>query len=46
MKAVLICPADRPAVAKLAEVAPLPNLPILGESLVEYWLEHLAGLRA
>jgi hypothetical protein len=46
MKALLICPADRQAVVKLAEVAPLANLPILGETLVEYWLEHLAGLRA
>ena len=43
MKSVLICPAERAAVARLAEVAPLVNLPILGESLVEYWLEHLAA---
>ncbi|MDE3084827.1 MAG: hypothetical protein KGJ37_06385, partial [Verrucomicrobiota bacterium] len=42
MKALLICPADRPAVARLAEPAPLAALPFLGKSLVEYWLEHLA----
>jgi hypothetical protein len=30
----------------LAEAAPLATLPILGHSLLEYWLEHLAGLGA
>jgi len=46
MKALLICPDERAGVAALAEIAPLPNLPILGKSLVEYWLEHLATLGA
>src|SRR5207249_12203612 len=46
MKAILICPSDRAAMAKLAEVAPLATLPMLGESLLEYWLEHLATLGA
>ena len=41
MKALLICPADRQGVAALAESAPFCNLPALGKSLVEYWLEHL-----
>jgi hypothetical protein len=42
MNAILICPADRPAFAALEEIAPLSNLPLLGSSLTEYWLEHLA----
>lgn len=43
MKALLICPASRPAVAALAAFAPLAAVPLLGESLVEYWLVHLAA---
>src|SRR5437773_8987868 len=46
MKSILICPAERPALAKLAEAAPLATLPILGESLLEYWLEHQATFGA
>jgi carbonic anhydrase/acetyltransferase-like protein (isoleucine patch superfamily) len=46
MKALLICPNDRTGVAALAEGAPLANVSILGKTLVEYWLEHLAGLGA
>src|ERR1043166_870702 len=46
MKALLICPADRQGVVALAESAPLCNLPILGMSLIEYWLEHLVKLGA
>ncbi len=46
MKSVLICPAERPALAKLAGSAPLAVVPILGQSLLEYWLEHLASLGA
>lgn len=46
MKALLICPDERTGVAALAESAPLSNIPILGKSLVEYWLEHLATLGA
>src|SRR5713101_6441064 len=44
MKVVLICPAERPNVAALAERSPLVLAPILGKCLVEYWLEHLVGL--
>src|SRR2546423_13765716 len=44
MKALLICPADRQGVAALAESAPLSNVPLLGKSLVEYWLDHLVTL--
>ena len=46
MKTLLICPDERFGVAALAEIAPLANVPILGKSLVEYWLEHLASLGA
>ena len=46
MKAVLICPDERSGVAALAESVPLSNVPILGKSLLEYWLEHLAALGA
>jgi carbonic anhydrase/acetyltransferase-like protein (isoleucine patch superfamily) len=46
MKSLLICPDERIGVAELAESAPLANVPILGKSLVEYWLEHLAAAGA
>lgn len=46
MKALLICPDERFGVGALAESAPLSNIPILGKSLVEYWLEHLVTLGA
>ena len=40
-KALLICPSDRPAVAELSRLAPLAAAPLLGQSLIEYWLTHL-----
>jgi len=46
MKALLLCPAAPPALKILAEQAPLASLPILGKSLIEYWLAHLASLGA
>lgn len=42
METLLICPAARPAVGSWSRVAPLGALPLLGQSLVEYWLAHLA----
>ena len=42
MKRVLICPAERPPVRLLAHSVPLVQAPMLGQSLVEYWLTHLA----
>lgn len=42
MKALLICPSSRPEVNELARTAPLAATPLLGESLVEYWLTNLA----
>ena len=44
MKAILICPAERPAVAALSEVGPLAILPALGKPLIAYWIEQLAAL--
>lgn len=46
MKTILICPAIRPAVTQLSATAPLAIVPLLGECLVSFWLEHLAGLGA
>jgi hypothetical protein len=46
MKALLICPSDRPAVSHLADAVPLAIVPIMGKSLVEYWLDYLAALGA
>jgi len=46
MKAILICPDVRFGVAALAESMPLANVSILGKTLVEYWLEHLAAVGA
>jgi NDP-sugar pyrophosphorylase family protein len=42
MKALLICPSESPAVGLLSQAAPLSNLPLLGQSLLEYWLSRLA----
>jgi len=42
MRAVLICPSERPHVRFLAETQPLALAPVLGQSLVEYWLSCLA----
>ncbi|MEY4940086.1 MAG: hypothetical protein RIQ93_1821 [Verrucomicrobiota bacterium] len=41
MKVLLICPSDRPAVARLADTHPLVVLPLCGQSLLEYWIEWL-----
>ena len=41
MNAVLICPARREDVAALSEWAPLSNVPFLGKSVLEYWLDYL-----
>lgn len=42
MKALLICPSERPQVRALAQDYPLVLTPLLGQSLLEYWLSHLA----
>src|SRR5256885_9340812 len=46
MKALLICPSDRPAVSHLADAVPLALVPIMGKTLVEYWLDYLSTLGA
>ncbi|HEY1173660.1 MAG TPA: hypothetical protein VGH19_20010 [Verrucomicrobiae bacterium] len=43
MKAILICPAERAAVAALHETKPLVLVPMLGKSLLDYWMEHLSS---
>ena len=42
MSRILICPSARPAVDLLASSTPLALTPLLGQSLLEYWLSHLA----
>ncbi len=41
MKTLLICPAHRASVSRLAESCPLVLTPLLGKCLLEYWLEYL-----
>jgi NDP-sugar pyrophosphorylase family protein len=43
MQNTLICPGERPALAFLSQTVPLVAVPILGENLLAYWLEWLAG---
>lgn len=42
MKNLLICPSNRSSAPLLAESAPLAAVPLLGQSLLEYWLAHVA----
>ena len=44
MRYLLICPSHRTVSRLLARSLPLSNVPMLGWSLVEYWLSHLANL--
>lgn len=46
MKAVLICPAERPGMEHLLQTAPLAAVPLFGQTLVEHWLDHMARKRA
>jgi NDP-sugar pyrophosphorylase family protein len=43
MKFILICPSNRTSVPLLGESAPLAAVPLLGQSLLEYWLAHVAS---
>lgn len=43
MNALLLCPAYRSAVSRLSEQTPLVTAPLLGLTLVEYWLDALAA---
>jgi NDP-sugar pyrophosphorylase family protein len=42
MNILLICPSNRASAPLLAESAPLAAIPLLGQSLLEYWLAHIA----
>ena len=46
MNAVLLCPGERPGLDQLRKAGPLALVPMLGQSLVEHWLDHLARLGA
>ena len=46
MNALLICPPEKKVPAFLCESRPIPTVPLLGQSLLEYWLSHLARLGA
>lgn len=46
MKALIICPADRSKVSFLAKHVPLALVPVLGRTLLDLMLAHLAGLGA
>ena len=46
MKALLICPSERPAVPHLAASGPLATIPIFGDCLACHWIEHLAAIGA
>jgi NDP-sugar pyrophosphorylase family protein len=42
MRSLLICPSERDGVALLSQRLPLAAVPLLGQSLLEYWLSALA----
>jgi NDP-sugar pyrophosphorylase family protein len=46
MEKILICPGERPAVGFLSQSVPLVAMPMLGESLLGYWMESLASAGA
>jgi hypothetical protein len=46
MKTILICPSNRPAVPHLSAIGPLATAPILGDSFVSHWIEHVSAIGA
>ena len=42
MRTMLICPGERSTVSNLCQHLPLAHVPVLGQSLLEYWLSALA----
>jgi hypothetical protein len=42
MNSLLICPAERPGMEHLLKAAPLAAVPVLGQSLVEHWLDEMS----
>ncbi len=45
MSTVLICPPDHQEVPLISAQVPLAMAPVLGETVVEYWLSHLASVK-
>src|SRR5580765_4584501 len=43
MKTILICPNQASGLTVLADLKPLPTLPVLGEAFICYWMHHLAA---
>lgn len=43
MSAILICPSERGTVSLLSESLPLSLVPIVGQSVLEYWLSDLSA---
>jgi NDP-sugar pyrophosphorylase family protein len=43
MKTILICPNQAHGLTVLADIKPIPTLPILGEPFICYWMDHLAA---
>lgn len=46
MKVLLVCPEKRAHMPELSEREPLSAIRLLGQSLIEYWMSHLAGAGA
>ncbi len=44
MNALLICPSEQKQIPFLALAKPIAAVPLLGQSLLEYWLSHLARM--
>jgi NDP-sugar pyrophosphorylase family protein len=42
MRSLLICPSARQAFGFVSQSLPLANVPLLGQSMLEYWLSSLA----
>ncbi len=42
MKTILICPNQATGLTVLADLKPLPTIPLLGEAFICYWMNHLA----
>ena len=46
MNVLLICPDQRPGMEHLVKAAPLAATPILGQTLIEHWLDEMSRRRA
>jgi hypothetical protein len=43
MKTILICPNQAHGLTVLADIRPIPALPILGEAFICHWMQYLSG---